>query len=204
LTVTDGAISQAAVLSVTVVNAALNAFTFAAASPQINAVAFTGANTLTAIDAYGNAVTGFNASTTNVTITTTLPGAVSALSGNTATGYTGDKTLTFSGANASPNSTNPTVTSKTGAAVNFGTAETITFTNGVSSAGGSMKLYKKETASVTVSDGTINSTAGPLSVTVVDAGLNAFTLTLVGPQTNGVAFTGTNSLTAIDAYGNTV
>jgi len=48
-------------------------------------------------------------------------------SGNTATSYTGDKSLTFSGANAAPNGAQPTVTNKDGSATNFGTATTITF-----------------------------------------------------------------------------
>jgi hypothetical protein len=90
--------------------------------------------------------------------------------GNTATAYTGDKTLTFGGATNAPNGAQPTVTSKTGTAVNFGTAETIAFSSGVASVSslnnGLMTLYKAETASVTVSDGTINNSAGPLSVTV--------------------------------------
>src|SRR5207245_2068930 len=90
ITVTDGTISQASALSITVVNAALNAFTFAAATPQTNAVAFTGTNTLTAIDVYGNPVVGFNASTTNVTITTTLPGSISGLSGGNVLNAAGD------------------------------------------------------------------------------------------------------------------
>src|SRR5205814_390922 len=80
--------------------------------------------------------------------------------GNTDTAHTGDKSLTFSGANASTNpATQPTVSDKTGAAVNFGTAETITFTSGqatVSSGNnGAMKLYKVETANIDATHGTI-------------------------------------------------
>ncbi|WP_161566880.1 hypothetical protein, partial [Aquirufa nivalisilvae] len=48
-------------------------------SPQINGTAFTGTNTLTAQDAYGNTVTSFNASGTNVTVTSTLTGTISGL-----------------------------------------------------------------------------------------------------------------------------
>ena len=74
--------------------------------------------------------------------------------GNTATAYTGDKSLTFSGANANATPVlQPSVTDKTGAAVDFGTATTITFTNGVSSAGGSMVLYKAETANIVATQG---------------------------------------------------
>ncbi|MDB5230349.1 MAG: Mucin-22, partial [Chitinophagaceae bacterium] len=48
--------------------------------------------------------------------------------GNTITSYTGDKSLTFSGANSSSSPvTTPKVTDKTGSAIAFGTATTITF-----------------------------------------------------------------------------
>ena len=77
--------------------------------------------------------------------------------GNTATSYTGDHDLTFSGPSASPDGNTPTVTDKTGAPVAVGTATTVTFTSGVSSAGGSMTLYRAEAVSVDVSDGTIDS-----------------------------------------------
>src|SRR5581483_5247072 len=104
--------------------------------------------------------------------------------GNTETGYTGDKTLTFTGASDSPNATHPTVTSKTGVAIAFGTGETITFASGVASVSGSnngvMKLYKVETASIVVSDGSIDNGAG-LSVTVSPA--TAASLTLAAAST---------------------
>ncbi|MHA8088653.1 hypothetical protein, partial [Aquirufa sp. Wall-65K1] len=49
------------------------------ASPQINGSNFTGTNTLTAQDAFGNTVTTFSAATTNVTVTSTLTGTISGL-----------------------------------------------------------------------------------------------------------------------------
>ncbi|MHA8054295.1 hypothetical protein, partial [Aquirufa sp. OSTEICH-129A] len=49
------------------------------ASPQINGTAFTGTNTLTAQDAYGNTATGFDASANNVTVTNSLGGTVTGL-----------------------------------------------------------------------------------------------------------------------------
>jgi hypothetical protein len=89
--------------------------------------------------------------------------------GNTATGYTGDKSLTFSGANTAPDGTAPSVSDRNGSATPFGSATTITFTNGVASVSGSnngvMKLYKAETASVVVSDGSVSNSTG-LSATV--------------------------------------
>ncbi|HEY6962615.1 MAG TPA: invasin domain 3-containing protein [Gaiellaceae bacterium] len=126
--------------------------------------------------------------------------------GNVATGYTGDKQLTFAGASASGSPvTQPTVTSKSAAAIAFGSATTVTFTNGVATAGGSMKLYAAENATITATDGTLSAT-GPdaLAVAVSPAALSKFAFQLASPQTNGVAFAGTDTLTAEDAYGNTV
>ena len=69
--------------------------------------------------------------------------------------YTGAHNLTFSGANSSTNPvTAPTVTDNAAAAINFGSTTAITFTSGVATSGGSMKLYKAEAAIVAVTDGT--------------------------------------------------
>src|SRR3982751_1695803 len=51
--------------------------------------------------------------------------------GNTVTTYTGNHSLVFSGASASPGGNQPTVVSSSGTATNFGTATAIAFTNGV-------------------------------------------------------------------------
>jgi hypothetical protein len=124
--------------------------------------------------------------------------------------YTGLKTLTFSGANVSTNPlTQPSVTDNTGAAVPFGSATPMLFTNGVAvvSAGlnGAMKLYKAETATIAVSDGTIGSTGTDrLTVAVAPAALGKFAWVLTSPQINGVPFTGTNTLTVQDDWGNAV
>ncbi len=89
--------------------------------------------------------------------------------GSTATGYTGTKSLTFAGAGAGPGSgTLPTVVNSSGTAIGFGSVTSISFTNGVSSTSGStgmLVLRKAETASITVTDGTL-STSSPLAVTV--------------------------------------
>ena len=76
--VTDGAIANSG-LAVTVNPGALDHFAFALASPQTNATAFGGTDTLAARDLFGNTVTGFDASADNVTITANAPltGAVS-------------------------------------------------------------------------------------------------------------------------------
>jgi hypothetical protein len=124
--------------------------------------------------------------------------------GNTVTAYSGDHTLTFSGA-STIGANNPTVTSKTGTAVSFGTAETITFASGVATVSGSnngvMTLYKAETATVTVSDGTHT---GSVSVTVSAAAPAAIAATSGGSQsaTAGSAFTNTLVSTVTDSYGN--
>jgi hypothetical protein len=125
--------------------------------------------------------------------------------GNTLTAYGGDQALTFSGA-STIGANQPTVSSKTGTAVAFGTAETITFTNGVASVSGSsngvMTLYKAETANVTVSDGTHT---GSLSVTVsaAPAGNIAATSGAGQSATVGTAFTNPLAATVTDSYGNT-
>jgi len=119
--------------------------------------------------------------------------------GNTATGYSGSHSLTFSGASAI-GTHNPTVTNSSGTAVNFGTATAVTFTNGVSSAGGVMRLYKSGAASITVAEGG-SYTSNAVSVTVSSAPPSSFTVTNPGTRTAGTAFTVT--LTASnDAYGN--
>ncbi len=119
--------------------------------------------------------------------------------GRTVATYTGDHSLTFSGANNSTNpATTPAVTDKTAAAVNFGTATTITFTNGVGSAGGSMKLYKVESPTVAVTDGTLS---GNSSLTVSSAAASRLVLTGSAAQTAGNAQALT--ITATDPYGNT-
>ncbi|MCZ2483917.1 hypothetical protein G9H64_13210, partial [Aquirufa nivalisilvae] len=142
------------------------------------------------------AVTGTGTQTAggSQTVTVTAQDA----SGNTVTTYTGAKNITFSGAAASPSpATTPTV-----AGTNFGTATSLTFTAGVAT--GSMILYKAESATVNATDGTINSnTGGTLNVTVSPSTMTKLAVSLTSPQINGTAFTGTNTLTALDAYGNT-
>ena len=137
--------------------------------------------------------------------TTPVAGATDDLSitaidpyGNTATGYTGAHNLTFSGA-GSIRTYNPTVTNNVGTAIDFGGTTAITFTNGVSSAGGVMTLYKAETAHLVVSDG---SHQGSLDVTVSPAGLSILSLSAEKVVVRPGA---TDQLTirAIDTYGNT-
>ncbi|HZT91093.1 MAG TPA: invasin domain 3-containing protein [Gaiellaceae bacterium] len=272
---------------VTVAAAALDHFSFALAGPQASGRPFTGVDTLTADDRYGNVVTSFDAFADHVTISANAPltGSVSGLSGvnrlvsagdfvngvanlgalgmtytgnaatgsftataatgqtgtsapvtvgagtatrlvvtgsasqtagasqaltisaedasgNVVTGYGGDKSLTFSGASAI-GSHNPTVTDKSGAAVPFGTATTVTFTNGVATAGGSLRLYRVESATISVTDGALSSAgADRLGVSVAPA--TAASLQLSPSTTTPTAGSpDTLTLTALDPFGNT-
>ncbi|MFI4990098.1 MAG: beta strand repeat-containing protein [Solirubrobacterales bacterium] len=122
---------------------------------------------------------------------------------NTVTSYGGSKSLTFSGASTVA-SLHPLVTSSSGTAIAFGSSEPISFSAGVASVSGqgngAMTLYKAETASIKVSDGTIDNASG-VSVTVGPATASSFTVPTPSTQTANNPFTVT--LTAIDAYGNT-
>lgn len=119
--------------------------------------------------------------------------------GATVTSFTGDQVLVFSGAN-SIGSFTPTVTDKNGTAVNFGSNTTITFTSGVSSAGGLMVLYKAESASIAATKGSI-ATPSALSVTVNPAA--AASLRVTGTATQTAGSNNELTITAFDAYGNT-
>ena len=95
--------------------------------------------------------------------------------GNTATTYAGSKNLTFSGASSSSNPVEaPTVVNSNGTAIAFGSTTDITFSSGVatvsSGENGVMELYDVQTATISVTDGTISSSGnGNLSVTVTPA-----------------------------------
>ena len=84
---------------------------------------------------------------------------------NKAAGYTGDKTLVFSGAGPSAGSHDPKCTDKSGIDIPFGEDVVLTFSNGTASC--YMKLYKVETARIKVTSHTIlTPDAGDLEVTV--------------------------------------
>ncbi|MBI4543961.1 MAG: Ig-like domain-containing protein, partial [Gemmatimonadetes bacterium] len=131
-----------------------------------------------------------------VTITAADPG------GNAVTSYAGTKSITFSGA-SSAGSYTPAAETSTGTPVSFGNPTSLVFTNGVATT--RLWLYKAETAVIAATDGTLSATGSDrLTITVLPANLASFSLTLNASQTNGVSFTGTNTLTALDGYGNTV
>ena len=173
VTVTDGTLSNGAGLTVTVAPAAAASLVLGAAS--VNPTAGVADNlTVTAKDTYSNTVTS----------------------------YTGSHNLTFGGASMI-GAFSPTVNSSTGVVTNFGTATAITFTNGVATVAagnnGVMKLYKAETALVTVTDGTLSNGVG-LSVTVAVSAASSFSLA-VGSATPTAGEADDLTITALDAYG---
>ena len=140
---------------------------------------------------------------------------------NTVTTYTGSKNLTFSGASASPNGTAPTVANSSGTATNFGTATAISFTTGVatvtSTKNGVMKLYRAESANISVSDGTISSTPIAITVSPLAASKWGFTSVTLSAGSLGANCVFACTVTALgnsgtvkarvavtDTYGNTV
>ena len=117
---------------------------------------------------------------------------------NVATGYTGEKSISFSGASLSPNTPKATV-SPTVNATAFGTATNLTFTSGVAT--GAMILTKVETAAVKASDGTLTtSDTYDLQVVVSHAAENYFAVTGSSTQVAGVSQDIT--ITMYDAYNN--
>lgn len=123
--------------------------------------------------------------------------------GSTVTTYAGEHGLTFEGAEAI-GTNKPTVVSAGGTAVAFGTATTIKFTSGVatvaSSKNGVMKLYKAGPATLSVSDGSIESEVDP-TVTVAPLAMSKLVLgAATATPTAGVEDALTT--TAQDTYGN--
>jgi hypothetical protein len=179
-------------------------------------LATTSASTATKLILAAASTTPAPAATDNLTVT-----AQDAYE-NTVTTYTGAKNLTFSGASLSPNGTAPTVANSSGTATNFGTATAITFTAGVattvtSTKNGVMKLYRAESANVSVSDGTISSTPIAITVSPLTAsrwGFTNVTLSAGSLAANCVFACTVTSLgnsgtvkakvAVTDAYGNTV
>jgi hypothetical protein len=176
INVSDGTLSTATPLEVTVSPLAASKFVISAATTTPAAGA-TDNLTTTAQDTYGNV----------------------------ATAYTGSKSLTFSGASSSPNGTAPTVSDSSGANIAFGSATTINFTAGIATVSaeknGVMKLYKGGSTSLIVTDGTLL-TPTALTVTV---GTTATRLGLAAATTSLAAGAADNlTITALDIYENPI
>ncbi|OGY29088.1 MAG: hypothetical protein A3J50_02270 [Candidatus Woykebacteria bacterium RIFCSPHIGHO2_02_FULL_43_16b] len=121
---------------------------------------------------------------------------------NTVTSYTGDKNLTFSGANNSPDANVPTARDKNSADINFGTTTVVTFTNGTSAAT-AVKLYKVETANISVTDGTTSSNpALAVTVSVGAASKLAYSTQPSATVVAGVDLATQPVVQVQDAYGN--
>jgi hypothetical protein len=125
--------------------------------------------------------------------------------GNTATAYTGSKSLVFSGPGASPGGNQPTVSNSAGTDIVFGAATAIDFSAGVATpsgvANGEMTLYKGGAASVKASEGSLL-TPSALALTVAPGPANK--LVLSGSTSTPVAAASSNlTTTARDAYENT-
>jgi hypothetical protein len=103
---------------------------------------------------------------------------------NKVTGYTGTKTLTWSGPSNSPNLTAPSYPT------------TLSFSSGVGTA--TIKLYDAQTTTLTATQGTLKGTSG--SFAVGPAAMSAISLATPSAPTAGTPFTET--LGATDTYGN--
>jgi hypothetical protein len=120
--------------------------------------------------------------------------------GNVARGYTGAKNLVFSGLS---NALSGDVPSTEG--TNFGGAVSIVFANGASNGSSATLIsYKAESASVDVTDSTINSFANAsydLDLTVNPGAIDYFTVSgILDPLTAGTSSSAL--VTAFDAYNN--
>jgi hypothetical protein len=105
--------------------------------------------------------------------------------GNTASGYAGAKTISFTGPAKSPSGASPSYPAS------------VTFTNGAGTA--SVTLVDAQSTTLTATQGTINGATG--SFTVAPGAASSFSLPTPAAQTAGTAFNVT--LTAVDASGNT-
>ena len=113
--------------------------------------------------------------------------------GNTATGYTGSKSLTFTGASNSPNNTAPTV-----AGTAFGSATSVSFSSGVATP--SVILTNAQPTAITATQSSI---AGTSTSITVNPG-TAASLNLAANTSTPTAGAGDNlTITALDADGNT-
>ncbi len=170
----DGTISTAAPLTVTVAPGSVSKLTLAAATTTPTAGEADGL-TIAAQDTYGN----------------------------TAVSYSGSHYLTFSGASASPGGNTPTVSDAAGVDVPFGTATAVSFEAGVASAtgaaNGAMKLYKSGAATVKATEGSLSASLATTTSTGPTAGLKLAAST----TTPAAGAADKLTITAQDAYANT-
>lgn len=178
VTATEGSLTTPTPLALTVSPAAAKSFVLAADSAT-PALGEADDLTITAFDTYGNL----------------------------ATGYTGSKSLTFSGASSSPAGNAATATNSSGTAVAFGTATAVQFSEGVASAGegdgGEVRIYKSGASTVKAAEGSTVTTPTGVTLTLATGAMTK--LALSSSTATPVAGTGFNvTTTAQDVYGNTV
>jgi hypothetical protein len=126
-------------------------------------------------------------------------------SDNTVTSYTGSHSLVFSGAEASPGGTQPTVSNSSGTAIAFGAGTAIAFSSGVAtvstSSNGVLRLYRAGTAAIVATEGSIT-TPNPATITVNPGTVASFALA-AATATPAAAAANALTITARDSYGNT-
>ena len=125
--------------------------------------------------------------------------------GATLSGYTGSHNITFSGAEASPSGSKPTVSNSSGKATAFGSKTQLDFSAGVATVSGSkngaMTLYAAGAAGIEASDGTLE-TEAPLSVVVTPGTATQLTLS-AATTTPAAGEADALAIVATDTYGNT-
>ena len=138
----------------------------------------------------------FTLSTPSPTAGTGFPETITAYDqfGNTATGFTGTKCITFSGPAASANGNAPAYPVPGGTCAAGSSA--VTFAAGVGTP--TITLYRAGSTTLTATQGTVT---GSVTFTVATGTLGALTIpTNPGTQTAGIAFN--VGITGTDAYGN--
>lgn len=170
---------------------------------------------LTQPGAYKIQVAGSSSATTTtgsnlaLTVTAFDPG------GAQLTALNGDLDLSFYGLASSPGNNAPVITDKSGTSravtVSAATSNTtLTFVNGIANVSGSnngqITAFKAGTATLHCTDGLASSNSGAsasgLSLTLNPLAIASYTVVASSPQVTGIAFPTT--VTALDAYGNTM
>jgi hypothetical protein len=124
---------------------------------------------------------------------------------NTATGYDGSKSVTFTGPAASPGGNTPTIADEDGVAVPIGTATDIQFDEGIATGdggeNGTMVFYKSGSNKLTATQGSLSN---PTQLTATVSAATGSKLILTASNTSPAAAASTNlTLTARDPYENT-
>src|SRR5208282_5039634 len=112
--------------------------------------------------------------------------------------YTGSHNITFSGANIAPQGSHPNAVDSGDIERNFGIATALIFTLGVATS--NVTLVKAESASISVTDGTLLTTT-PFGITVTAGTYAAFKITGTASVVTGV--NNAITVTAVDSQGNT-